>query len=219
MHVVVGGYGRVGRYIAHMLEQQGHTVSAVDRDPGAFEEFDDIRGQKLVGPVYDRATLIAAGIQDAGCYAAVTAGDNSNIVSARIAKEHFGVANVVARIYDPRRAELYREMGIRTVSSVEWAASRILRMIGDPGQLSEYQFGEGEVELLELEVPSRAVEKRVAEVEVAGEFRVVAIVREHAALVPGPQERFKPRDRVYAAVRSGSVDRFRDILGVKGERR
>ncbi|TLM78504.1 MAG: TrkA family potassium uptake protein [Actinobacteria bacterium] len=219
MHVVIGGYGRVGRYLAHMLEKQGHTVSAIDHDPGAFEEIGEISGQKLVGPVYDRGTLVAAGIERAGCFAAVTAGDNSNIVSARIAKETFGVANVVARIYDPRRAELYREMGIRTVSSVEWAASRILRIIGDEGQLSEYQFGEGEVEMLELEIPARAVEKRVADVETPGEIRIVAIVREHAATVPAPGERFRPGDRVYAAVASGSVDKFRALLGIKEVRR
>lgn len=219
MHVVIGGYGRVGKYLAHMLEQQGHTVSAIDHDPGAYEEIGEIRGQKLVGPVYDRGTLIAAGIERAGCFAAVTAGDNSNIVSARIAKEEFDVANVVARIYDPRRAELYRELGIRTVSAVEWAASRILRMIGDPGQLSEYQFGEGEVEMLEIAVPSRAVEKRVVDIEVPGEVRVCAIVREHVALVPAAGEKFRPGDRVYAAVASGSVARFRQLVGIKEERR
>jgi trk system potassium uptake protein TrkA len=219
MHAVIGGYGRVGKYLAHMLEQQGHTVSAIDHAPGAFEEIGEISGQKLVGPVYDRGTLVAAGIEKAGCFAAVTAGDNSNILAARIAKEDFGVPNVMARIYDPRRAELYREMGIRTVSSVEWAAARILRMIADPALLSEYQFGEGEVEMLEVPVPNRLVDHRIAEVELPGEVRVCAIVRDHTALVPGAGETFKPGDRVYAAVAESGVERFREAFAVRRERR
>lgn len=218
MHVVIGGYGRVGKYLAHMLEQQGHSVAVIDRAESAFEEIGDISGQKLVGVVFDRGTLVAAGIERAGVYAAVTAGDNSNVVSARIAKEEFGVRNVMARIYDPRRAELYRKFGIKTVSSVEWACARILRMVADPDLMSEYQFGEGEVEMLEAAVPTKMADRRVSEIEALGEIKVCALVREHHAIVPGPGERFMPGDRVYAAVSGASADKFRAFLGIKGER-
>src|SRR5574340_915659 len=103
MHVIIGGFGRVGRYLATMLEARGHSVAVIDRNEAAFAHSgQDIRGSRLTGEVFDRGTLVKAGIERADAYAAVTSGDNSNIVSARIARERFGVPSVVARIYDPR---------------------------------------------------------------------------------------------------------------------
>lgn len=133
MHVVIGGFGRVGRFLAHMLERDGHTVAVIDRNPEVFEEFgEEVKGRKLTGAVFDKATLIKAGIEKADCYAAVTSGDNSNIVSARVAREHFKVPHVVARIFDPRRAVLYERLGIPTISSVQWSSSVLLAMILNP---------------------------------------------------------------------------------------
>lgn len=129
MHVVIGGYGRVGRSLAHEFEARGHTVAIVDRDPASFEEVDEIRGPKVAGEVFDRETLERAGIAKAGCFCAVTSGDNSNFVSARVARERFGVGIVIARIYEPRRAVIYRDIGISTISSVEWATSQFLSMV------------------------------------------------------------------------------------------
>jgi len=129
MHVVIAGYGRVGRYLAHELEARGHTVAIVDRNQNAFEEFDEIRGRKIAGEAFDRETLERAGIAKAGCFFATTSGDNTNFVSARIAKERFGVDIVVARIYEPRRANIYRNVGISTISSVDWAIGQFLSMI------------------------------------------------------------------------------------------
>ena len=104
MHVVIGGYGRVGRYLAHELERQGHTVAVIDRNAEVFEEFEGINGLRLTGEVFDRDTLIKAGIERADAFAACTSGDNSNIVAARVARERFDVPLVVARIFDPKRA-------------------------------------------------------------------------------------------------------------------
>lgn len=133
MHVVIGGFGRVGRYLAHMLERDGHTIAVVDRNAAVFEEFgEEVQGRKLTGEVFDRDTLVKAGIERADCYAAVTSGDNSNIVSARVAREHFKVPHVVARIFDPRRAVLYEQLGIPTISSVQWSSSVLLAMILNP---------------------------------------------------------------------------------------
>lgn len=133
MHVVIGGYGRVGRFLAHMLERDGHTVAVIDRNAEVFEEYgQEIRGRKLTGAVFDRATLIKAGIEKADCFVAVTSGDNSNIVSARVAREKFNVPHVVARIFDPRRAVIYEKLGIPTISSVQWSSSVLLAMILNP---------------------------------------------------------------------------------------
>ena len=158
LHVVIGGYGRVGRYLARMLEFEGNTVSVIDQNPLVFDcdEGDEIMGQKFVGPVFDRDVLEDAGIRDADCFAAVTSGDNSNIVAARTAKEYFRVPRVIARIYDPRRAEIYRGLGISTIASVTWTSTRLLDMVTHPDLHSEYQYGNAEVELMEVEVPAGA---------------------------------------------------------------
>lgn len=139
MHVVIAGYGRVGRSLAHHLEQRGHTVAVIDRDPAAFEEIDEIRGRRIAGEAFDRETLERAGITRAGCFCAATSGDNTNFVAARIARERFGIETVIARIYEPRRAVIYRGVGIDTISSVEWTTGQFLSRIpgADQEQPSE----------------------------------------------------------------------------------
>lgn len=129
MHIVIAGYGRVGRSLAHQLEGRGHTVSIIDRNPAAFEEFDGIRGSKFSGEAFDLRTLEFAGIGKADCFCATTSGDNSNFVSARVAKERFSVPTVIARIYGPRRAAIYRDAGIDIISSVAWTTGQFLELI------------------------------------------------------------------------------------------
>lgn len=134
MHVVIAGYGRVGRYLAHELEARGHTVAIVDRNQAAFEEFDEIHGRKIAGEAFDRETLERARIEKADCFLAVTSGDNTNFVSARIARDRYKVASVIARIYEPRRASIYRNVGIDTISSVDWAIGQFMGMIPNVGE-------------------------------------------------------------------------------------
>ena len=131
MHVVIAGYGRVGRSLAHELESRGHGVAVIDHDPMAFEEFDEIHGPRIAGEAFDRETLEAAGIAKAKCLLATTSGDNTNFVSARVARDLYGVETVIARIYGPRRAETYRGEGIATISTVEWATGQFLAGIPD----------------------------------------------------------------------------------------
>lgn len=134
MHVIIAGYGRVGRYLAHELEARGHTVAIIDRQPAAFEEFDEISGRKIAGEAFDRETLESARIAKADCFCATTSGDNTNFVAARIALERYGVKNVIARIYEPRRAAIYRNVGIATISAVDWAVGEFLAKIPDAGE-------------------------------------------------------------------------------------
>ena len=130
VHVVIVGCGRVGSTLALGLVGAGHTVAVVDRKPDSFVRLgDDFKGSKVAGIGFDRDVLEAAGIQQASAVAAVTNGDNSNILIARVAREKFGIENVVARIYDPKRAEIYERLGISTVATVKWTADRILRRI------------------------------------------------------------------------------------------
>src|ERR671921_1427482 len=142
------GCGRVGSTIAHSLEASGHSVAVVDQDAGAFRRLGpDFRGRQVTGVGFDRDTLMEAGIEEASAFAAVSSGDNSNIISARVARETFGVENVVARIYDPRRAEVYARLGIPTVATVRWTADEMLRRVLPDGALPLWRDPTGEVKL------------------------------------------------------------------------
>lgn len=217
LHVVIGGYGRVGRYLARMLEFEGHTVSVIDQDPLVFEcaAGDEIMGQKFVGPVFDRDVLEDAGIKDADCFAAVTSGDNSNIVAARTAREHYRVPRVIARIYDPRRAEIYRGLGISTVAAVTWTSSRLLDMITHPDLHSEYQFGNAEVEMVEIQLPATLVGKAVSDLTVPGEIAVASIVRGGRAILPVEGSEFEKDDTLFINVLRESADKLERLLGLK----
>ncbi|TLM80655.1 MAG: TrkA family potassium uptake protein, partial [Actinobacteria bacterium] len=178
MHVVIGGFGRVGRNLAHMLEKEGHTVAVIDRNESVFDEYEgDLKGRKLIGEVFDRNTLIKAGIEKADAYAAVTSGDNSNIVAARVARERFNVPNVVARIFDPRRAELYERFGIPTISAVQYSSVKLHAMIIGPGARFEATYGGGEVLTLTLAVTPRFDGATVAQIEADHRLRVTAVCK------------------------------------------
>lgn len=217
LHVVIGGYGRVGRYLARMLEFEGHSVAVIDKDPLVFESDDgeDIMGPKFVGPVFDRDLLEDAGIADADCFAAVTSGDNSNIVAARTAKEEFRVPRVIARIYDPRRAEIYRGLGVSTIASVSWTSTRLLDMVTHPDLHSEYQFGNAEVEMMEVELPSGLIGRSVADLSVPGEISVATIVRDGQAMIPVDGDSFEKGDVLFVNLLRESAGKLERLLGLK----
>ncbi len=217
LHVVIGGYGRVGRYLAKMLEFEGHSVSVIDQDPLVFEceEAEEIMGRKFIGPVFDRDVLEDAGIRDADCFAALTSGDNSNIVAARMAKEHYRVPRVIARIYDPRRAEIYRGLGISTIASVTWTSTRLLDMVSHPDLHSEYQYGNAEVEMIEVEAPVGLFGKSVSAITVPGEISVSAIVRAGQAVMPSEGWTFQKDDVLFVNVLRESAEKLERLLGLK----
>ncbi len=218
MHVVIAGCGRVGSCLAVSLEREGHSVAVIDRDPDAFENLPrGFSGKKVKGVAFDRDALVEAGIERADAFASVTSGDNSNIVSARIAREHFRVPRVITRIYDPRRAEIYRRLGIPTVSSVAWAVGRILTYLSHPELYSELQFGNGEVELLRVEAPSHLWGRRAADLNVPGEVAVVSVLRGNRAHLAPPGWIFEKGDVIYCAVSRESLGKFERLLGLKEE--
>src|SRR5579875_2314507 len=140
------GCGRVGSALALSMEDLGHSVAVVDQDPNAFRRLGSgFAGKRVTGTGFDRDTLVAAGIENAGAFAAVSSGDNSNIIAARVARETFGVENVCARIYDPRRAEIYQRLGIPTVATVRWTADQMLRRILPIGSQTHWRDPSGAV--------------------------------------------------------------------------
>jgi trk system potassium uptake protein TrkA len=185
VHVIIAGCGRVGSELASNLERLGHGVAVIDKNAKAFERLKPgFAGTRIIGFAFDREILEGAGIKDASAFASVTNGDNSNILSARVAKEHYRVPHVVARIYDPRRAQIYQRLGIQTVATVRWTTDQILRSMLPEEVSVEYTVDNGEVVVTALPAPPEVVGKKVLEVDVPGRRRVVAVSRFGVPRVP-----------------------------------
>lgn len=217
MHVVIVGCGRVGSTLARELSAQGHTVSIVDRKPEAFSRLgESFNGTRIVGIGFDRDVLIEAGIERAGALASVTNGDNSNILIARVAREEFGLERVVARIYDPKRAEIYERLGIATVATVKWTSERILRRILPDLPAVEWTDPSAKVVLVERELPNSLVGTRVVELDTAS-ARVAAIRRLGAAMIPDDDTVVQEGDVAYVAAAATSLAEFDATLGIAAQ--
>ncbi|MCZ7535378.1 MAG: NAD-binding protein [Acidimicrobiia bacterium] len=163
MHVVVVGSGRVGSELAAALELAGHTVAVIDKDPTSIRRLPaSFTGRTVVGLGFSREALAAAGIDEAGAFAAVTNGDNSNILCARIARENYGIEHVVARIYDPRRALIYQRLGIPTVATVSWTTDQVLRRLLPADVQHDWIDPTGSICLVEREIPAAVVGRKLS---------------------------------------------------------
>ncbi|SDX27601.1 trk system potassium uptake protein TrkA [Saccharopolyspora shandongensis] len=206
MHVVIMGCGRVGASLAAALQRLDHTVAVVDKNPQAFHRLGkDFRGQQVTGNGFDRDILVEAGIERATAFAAVSNGDNSNIVSARVARETFGIEHVVARIYDPKRAEVYQRLGIPTVATVPWTTDRFLRMLLPEGVATAWREPSGTVAVLQLPLSDGWVGRRIAELESTTGARVAFIMRFGNGVLPDAKTVIQADDTVYVAALSGTV--------------
>ena len=209
MHVVVVGCGRVGAGLARNIEEAGHSVAVIDRRAKALERLPEgFGGRTVVGVGFDRDRLIAAGIEEATALAAVTNGDNSNILVARVAKETFGVERVVARIYDPRRARIYERLGIPTIATVEWATERVLQRIMPNRPAVEWIDASASVCLIERPVPAPWAGRKVSDLDLAGHARVAAVTRLGQGGVVGPDTILQDGDVVHVSVSGESIERF-----------
>src|ERR687892_2923711 len=185
VHVVIAGCGRVGSELAMSLERLGHDVVVIDKNAKAFERLrDDFEGKLLTGFAFDRDIMEEAGIKSSEAFASVTSGDNSNILSARVAKEHYRVPQVVARIYDPRRAQIYQRLGIQTVATVRWTTDQMLRFLLPDQVPVEYTVDNGEVIITALPAPAGAVGKNALDLDLEGQRRVIALSRFGVPRIP-----------------------------------
>jgi trk system potassium uptake protein TrkA len=213
VHVVIMGCGRVGSTIAHSLENLGHSVAVVDQDSGAFRRLGpDFKGRQVTGVGFDRDTLVEAGIEEAAAFAAVSSGDNSNIISARVARETFGVENVVARIYDPKRAEVYTRLGIPTVATVRWTADEMLRRLLREGSHSVWSDPSGHVLLVELNYAPSWVGRSMPKIEAATGARVAFLTRYGDAMLPQSETALQDGDVLHVLVARTDVIRVTEIL-------
>lgn len=205
--MIIVGCGRVGSELAVSLSDVGHEVVVVDRDAGAFDRLPPgWPGRLVVGFGFDQDTLQEAGVRRDGALAAVTSGDNTNILTARVAREHFEVARVVARIYDPRRAELYQRLGIPTVATVTWTVGQVLRRLFPEETSSEWSDPTGSLVVVERALPLEWVGQDLDEAFRAGPARLVGVHRSGSALVARPGLVGQEGDLLYLATAKDEVD-------------
>ena len=192
------GCGRVGATLARSLESQGHDVAVVDTNTAAFRRLgNSFEGKKVTGLGFDRDTLIEAGIEQAYAFAAVSNGDNSNILAARVARETYGVEHVVARIYDPGRAEIYQRLGIPTVGTVRWTSDQMLRRLLPQGSVPEHTDPSGHVVIADVPINPAWVGRRISELESTSGARVAYVTRLGDGILPIADTVYQDGDLVH----------------------
>ena len=212
------GCGRVGSGLAIDLEAAGHSVSIIDQNKEAFRRLgSDFKGQIIAGVGFDRDILLEAGIEKADAFAAVSNGDNSNILAARVARETYGVANVVARIYDPGRAEIYQRLGIPTVATVLWATDQILRRLVPEGSRSEWRDATGMVQLCEVHPQDDWYGRPTLLIDAMTPARVAFITRLGEGLIPDEHTVLQQGDLIHVMVSDNDVARTEEILASSPE--
>jgi trk system potassium uptake protein TrkA len=213
-HFVIMGVGRVGVMIAHTLEDSGHTVAVIDQDDRAFRRLrTSFGGKKVTGLGFDREVLRRAGIEEAYAFAAVSSGDNSNIIAARVARETFKVRRVVARIYDPSRAEFYQRLGIPTVAAVRWSADQALRRIlPEQAITGDFREASGRLQLGELSLDDSWSGLHLDAIEEAAGVRIAFVTRFGEGILPGPDTSYQQGDVVHAMMRTDDVEAVTRVL-------
>lgn len=213
MRLIIVGCGRVGARLGVQMSAENHDVVVVDKNPVAFKRLGrEYRGRTVTGIGFDRDVLREAGIERADAFAAVTNGDNSNYIAAAVARDVFRVPHVVARIYDPQREAIYRELGIRTISSTSWAVNTIKRILTSTELTSSAQFGSGEVEITEVLINGHLVGRYTRDLAVPGEIMPVAIVRRGRAFLPTPGVPFEEGDVVHVAVLASAASLLESMV-------
>jgi trk system potassium uptake protein len=215
MRVIIMGCGRVGEQLAQLMSEEGHDVAVIDYDGTALARLGpDFKGRRIKGIGFDRDVLLHAGIEETDGFAAMSSSDNANVVAARIARTIFHVPRVVARLFEPERAEVYKRLGLVTISSTTWGAERTRELLTHAELDAVRSFGAGEVQLLEIEIPERLVGHSVRDLSVPGEVTVIAITRDGKALLPLLGTTFRAGDVVHLAVLSDAMARVERLLGI-----
>jgi trk system potassium uptake protein TrkA len=215
MKIVIIGCGRMGSGLAQMLSLRGHNVTVVDRDAAAFENLGPtFTGQTVVGIGFDRDVLEAADIRRADGLASVTNSDEANIVAARLAREHFHVPRVVARVVEPHKAEIYRRLGLQTIATTTWGIHRMANVLSYAEFEVTLDLG-NEVEMIEAEIPPLLAGRTVNSLAIPGELQVVAITRAGKTFLPSGNTLFQSGDSVHLALLAASADRVAALLRVR----
>ena len=215
MKVIIMGCGKIGSQVSFMLDKQGHDVTVIDDCIENLDKLDPgYNGRKIVGVGFDHEILIKSGIEHADAFVATSPSDNLNIISARTARNIFHVPRVVCRLYDPRQAEIYRRLGLVTISMVSWGAQRISELLSHSDLAPTFYFGKGEVSMIPFEVPPHLVGRRVKDAAISGEISVISITRLGETALATLDMEFHAGDMVYFAVQASAMERFEALMGL-----
>jgi trk system potassium uptake protein TrkA len=216
MKVIVMGCGRIGSQVSKLLDGQGHKVTVIDHDANADGRLGPaFKGRIIKGVGFDRKVLIDAGIEQADAFVAASMSDNANVVAARIARNIFHVPRVVARLYDPRRAEIYQRLGLTTISSTNWGAERIFQVLIHTDLDVWDTFGHGEVSMVQVEASPQLIGHSVNQLNVPGEMLVTSITRNDQAFIPTSGAEVREGDVIHLVVLSSAMDRLEEMLGLE----
>lgn len=218
MHFIIMGCGRVGAELTVQLAKAGHSVAVIDKRRTAFDRLPPgFDAKTFVGIGFDREVLEEAGIKEADAFIAVSNGDNSNIVSARVAREHYHVPKVIARIYDPRRAEIYERFDIPTIATVKWAAKQVQYLLFHGQEQLTETLGGGDLLHLQVEVPAHFVGKRIGDLVIDGKVEVIAVDRGGTGFIPKEKSTFQEGDVAHFVVHKDSIEEHDQLLQAPAE--
>jgi trk system potassium uptake protein TrkA len=212
MHVIVVGCGRVGSGLALSLTAEGHSVAIMDKNAAAFRRLKDWDGPRIIGSGFDRDDLEKAGAIGADALAAVTSGDNTNIMTVRIARETYLIPNVVARIYDPRRAEIYQRLGIPTVATVTWTIDQVRRRLLPDEDVGDWSDPSGHLTLMDRSLPDSWAGRRLSELEEPGRLSLVALTRSGVPRLDARELVGQEGDVLHLAVMDDARHHLDDLL-------
>jgi len=216
MKIIVMGCGRVGSQVSQLLAQHGHEVTVIDHDANALARLGtEFKGRVVRGLGFDRNVLLEAGVETAEGFIAASSSDNANIVAARTARSIFHVPRVVARLYDPVRAEVYHRLGLTTISSTAWGAQRIVEVVTHADLDVLHVFQDGGTTMVRVEAPARLSGQRVAQMNIPGEVAVTAVTRDDQTFIPVSGTEFREGDVIYLTVIPSAMERLENLLGIE----
>jgi len=215
MKVIIVGIKRMGAGLAMKLDRKGHHVTLIDDEKESFQILgDDFKGKKIVGFGFDRNILKEAGIDKVDAVVSCTRSDEMNAVIARIAKNIYLVPHVIARLYDPQKAEIYQRLGIQTISTNTWGIERAIELLTYSQLDSVYEMGNASVNLVRIEIPALLVGHVVNEITVIGEISITSISRHNNTFIPTLRTIFEKEDTLYITVISSATNKLKSILGL-----
>jgi trk system potassium uptake protein TrkA len=216
MKIIIMGCGRVGSQVSQLLVRHGDQVTVIDHDDNAIARLGlDFKGKIVHGLGFDKNILLEAGVETAEGFVAASSSDNANIVAARIARNIFRVPRVVARLYDPVRAEVYQRLGLTTISSTAWGAERIVEVVTHADLDVIHVFRDGGTTMVRVEAPARLNGRHVAQMNIPGEVSVTALTRNDRTFIPVSGTEFQEGDVIYLAVIPSAMDRLEELLGIE----
>lgn len=214
MKVIILGSGRQGARLAQLLEAEKYEVVVIDKNPSAFNRLENFHGKLVLGSGIDEDIMVRAGIKDAYAFAAVTNGDNTNLMAAQIAKVIYKVPKVVCRVYDPRRSGIYHDLGLETVCATTVGARMLRNIVTSPKVLRQYQMGDGTAVAIELKMGEKINGKKIKDIEIPGKFRISAVIREYKPIIISEDFELKPEDQIFGVMTTENINQLKETFDI-----